>query len=92
VGGVVVESTHNYAAGPGSDAGERRAFQLAGIVARFHVPHLAVMSGGDPLGERFNFPELADGGDPAKVESGLAGEVLDTGWKIRGQWLVVAGQ
>ena len=81
MGGVVVQSAHNYAAGPGSDASERRALQLAGIIARFHVPHLAVMSGGDPRGKRFDFLELADGGDPAEVESGLAGEVFDAGWK-----------
>src|SRR5713226_5195867 len=77
IGSVVVESAHNYAAGPGSDASERRAFQLAGIIARLHVPHLAVMSGGDPRGKRFGFAELADGSDPANVKSGLAGEALD---------------
>jgi len=81
MGGVVIEGADNYAAGPGSDAGERRPLQFAGIIARLHVPHLAVMSGGDPRGKRFDFLELADGGDPAQVESGLAGEVFDAGWK-----------
>jgi hypothetical protein len=44
-----------------------------------------VVAVGDPFGKALEFPEVADGGDAAEVESGLAGEVLDAGWKISGQ-------
>ena len=50
------------------------------------------MVGPDPGGERFEFAEFADGGDAAEIESGLASEVLDAGWKSSGQWLVGSGQ
>ena len=50
------------------------------------------MAGCNPLGEGFEFAEFANGGDAAEVESCLAGEVLDAGWEVSGQWLVFSGQ
>ena len=42
--GVVVDGAHDHAARPGSDSGERRALEFAGVIARFHVLHFAVLS------------------------------------------------
>jgi hypothetical protein len=50
------------------------------------------MSVGDPCGKRFDLAKFADGCDAAEIESGLAGQLLDAGWKISGQWLVISGQ
>src|SRR5229473_2022171 len=83
MGGVVVECANDDAARPGSYASEGYAFQFSGAVTRLHVAHLAVMFGRNPCGERFDFAELPDGSDPAQVESSLAGELFDTGWKVR---------
>ena len=51
MGGVVVDGAHDHAARPGSDSGQRRAFEFAGFGARFHVVHFALLSVGDPLGK-----------------------------------------
>jgi hypothetical protein len=50
------------------------------------------MVGCNPFGKNFEFAKFADGGDAAEIKSGLAGEVLDAGWEVSGQWLVVSGQ
>src|SRR5437879_5837163 len=77
--GVVVDGAHDHAASPWGDAGQRRAFQFAGIVARFQVSHLAVTSRGDPCGERFRFAELAHRSDAAQVKAHFASELLHAG-------------
>src|SRR5258706_3310057 len=83
MGGVVVECANDHAARPGSYASEGCAFQFSRAVARLHIAHLAVIFGRNPCGERFDFAELSDGSDPAHVESSLAGELFDAGWKVR---------
>ena len=80
---VVVECANDYAACPRSDPGQGSPLQLAGIVARFHIAHFAMMLGRNPCRERFDFAELPDGSDSAQVESSLAGELFDAGWKVR---------
>src|SRR5450755_4718121 len=87
--GVVVDGTHDNAARPRCDARERRAFQFAGFIARFHVFHLAMFLADDPSGEDLQFAEVADRSDAAKVESGDAGVVLDAGCEIGGQSLEI---
>jgi len=51
-----------------------------------------VAAGGAPGGESFQLATVVDGRNAAQVKPGVASELLDAGWKIGGQWLVVSGQ
>jgi hypothetical protein len=44
-----------------------------------------VAVGGDPGRKRFQLATVADRGDAAQIEPGVARELLDAGWKISGQ-------
>lgn len=46
----------------------------------------------DPRGKSLKFAEFADRSNAAEVESSVAGELLDAGWKSSRQWLVIGGQ
>src|SRR5712691_4661012 len=89
---VVVDGTHDHAARPGSDSGERRALEFTGLIARFHVLHFAVLSVGDPGGKDLQLGEVADWCNAAEIESGIARALLDADWKVgeqvsSGSWM-----
>ena len=61
--GVVVDGADDHAARPGRDPRERSAFEIAGIVARFQVFHLAGVAGGDPRREMLEFARVRGRGN-----------------------------
>ena len=83
--GVVVDGADDYAAGPGSYSCERGALEFSGaiftgtLIARFHILHFAVFSSGNPSGKDLQLGEVADGGNAAEIEAGVAGALLDAG-------------
>src|ERR1700693_2311317 len=83
--GVVIDGAHDHAARPGSDSSERRAPEFAGLIARFHVFHFAVLSIGDPGGKDLQLGEVADRRNAAEIESGVARALLDAGWEVGGE-------
>ena len=82
--GVVVDGAYDHAAGPGSDSLQRRAFEFSSFIARFHVPHFAVLAICDPCGEDAQLSEVSDSDrrNAAEVESRVARALLDAGWKV----------
>src|ERR1700738_673246 len=80
--GVVVDGAHDHAARPGSDSGQRRALEFAGLIARFHIFHFAVLSIGDPSGKDLQLGEVADWRNAAEIEAGVARALLDPAWKV----------
>src|SRR6266853_6889462 len=80
--GVVVDGAHDHAPRPGGDSGERRALEFAGLIARFHIFHFAVLSIRDPSGKDLQLGEVADWRNAAEIESGVARALLDAGWKV----------
>src|SRR5260370_10333257 len=80
--GIVVDGAHDHAARPGSDSGQRRALEFAGLIARFHIFHFAVLSIGDPDGKDLQLGEVADWRNAAEIEAGVARALLDAGGKV----------
>ncbi len=79
---VVIDGAHDHAARPGSYSSERRALEFAGLIARFHIFHFAVLSIGDPNGKDLQLGEVADWRNAAEIEAGVARALLDAGWKV----------
>ena len=74
---VVVDGADDHASRPRSNVRQRRALEIAAVVAGFEIFHFSGVAGCDPGGKMIEFRRVGSRSDARQIKSGLLGGPID---------------